>query len=489
MAVTPGARVPSIVTARVLNGVSDSVWVASTCSTSLVPMPNASAPNAPWVEVCESPQTTVMPGWVSPSCGPDDVHDALVAVAEGVQRHPELGAVAPQRVHLDPRHRVRDRQLDVHRRDVVVLGRQGQVRPAHRAAGQPQPVERLRTGDLVHEVQIDVEQVRLALGPAYDVGLPDLLGQRSRHGSLPVRRAILASRRLRRQYRYMDNSSGVGVLDKAAIVLGALEAGPASLASLVAATGLARPTAHRLATALEHHRLVARDLQGRFVLGPRLRELATAAGEDRLLEAANPVLARLRDITGESAQLYRRQGDSRVCVAGAERLTGLRDTVPVGATLTMKAGSAAQILLAWEEPDRLHRGLREAKFTATALSAVRRRGWAQSVGEREAGVASVSAPVRGPGGRVVAAVSVSGPIERLSRQPGRLHAQIVCAAAAKLSEVLQHQQGQQAAGQPRPAGPARPGGPARPAGCPVAAGGDQDRSPARLSRRPLWPRP
>jgi DNA-binding IclR family transcriptional regulator len=69
----------------------------------------------------------------------------------------------------------------------------------------------------------------------------------------------------------MDNSSGVGVLDKAAIVLGALEAGPASLAALVAATGLARPTAHRLATALEHHRLVARDLQGRFVLGPRLR--------------------------------------------------------------------------------------------------------------------------------------------------------------------------------------------------------------------------
>lgn len=235
----------------------------------------------------------------------------------------------------------------------------------------------------------------------------------------------------------MDNSSGVGVLDKAAVVLGALEAGPASLAALVQATGLARPTAHRLATALEHHRLVTRDLQGRFVLGPRLAELAAAAGEDRLLAAAGPVLARLRDITGESAQLYRRQGDSRVCVAAAERLTGLRDTVPVGTTLSMKAGSAAQILLAWEEPDRLHRGLRDARFTATTLSGVRRRSWAQSVAEREAGVASVSAPVRGPGGRVVAAVSVSGPIERLTRQPGRLHAQIVVAAGAKLSEALQ----------------------------------------------------
>ncbi|WP_048699002.1 helix-turn-helix domain-containing protein, partial [Nostocoides australiense] len=52
----------------------------------------------------------------------------------------------------------------------------------------------------------------------------------------------------------MDNSSGVGVLDKAAVVLGALESGPATLAQLVTATGLARPTAHRLAVALEHHR-------------------------------------------------------------------------------------------------------------------------------------------------------------------------------------------------------------------------------------------
>lgn len=171
----------------------------------------------------------------------------------------------------------------------------------------------------------------------------------------------------------MDNSSGVGVLDKAALVLSALESGPATLAGLVAATGLARPTAHRLAVALEHHRLVTRDMQGRFILGPRLSELSAAAGEDRLLATAGPVLTHLRDVTGESAQLYRRQGEMRICVAAAERLSGLRDTVPVGSTLPMKAGSAAQVLLAWEEPERLHRGLQGARFTATALSGVRRR--------------------------------------------------------------------------------------------------------------------
>ena len=103
----------------------------------------------------------------------------------------------------------------------------------------------------------------------------------------------------------MDNTSGVGVLDKAVSVLAAVESGPATLAQLVAATGLARPTTHRIAVALEHHRLLARDVQGRFILGPRVAELASAAGEDRLLAVSQPVLIQLRDVTGESAQLYR----------------------------------------------------------------------------------------------------------------------------------------------------------------------------------------
>ena len=231
-------------------------------------------------------------------------------------------------------------------------------------------------------------------------------------------------------------NSGVGVLDKAVAILTTLESGPHSLAELVAVTQISRPTAHRLAVALEFHRLVARDLNGRFILGPRSGELAAAAGEDRLIAAAAPALAALRDATGESAQLYRRQGDVRICVAVAERLSGLRDSVPVGAALTMQAGSAAQVFFAWEDSERIHRGLTNARFTALQLAAVRRRGWAQSVGEREAGVASVSAPVRGPNHKVIAAVSISGPIERLGRQPGRLHAAAVVATAARLSEHI-----------------------------------------------------
>lgn len=233
-----------------------------------------------------------------------------------------------------------------------------------------------------------------------------------------------------------SGGSGVGVLDKAIAILNALESGPHTLAELVAATKIARPTCHRLAVALEHHRFIARDLHGRFTIGAREGELAQSAGEDRLLVIAGPALTALRDATGESAQIYRRQGDLRLCVAVADRLSGLRDSVPVGSALTMTAGSAAQVLLAWEEPDRINKVLKNSRFDAATLTAVRRRGWAQSVGEREAGVASVSAPIRGPHNRVIAAVSLSGPIERLGRQPGRTHAAAVIATAARISEYL-----------------------------------------------------
>src|SRR5438105_3455878 len=92
----------------------------------------------------------------------------------------------------------------------------------------------------------------------------------------------LASQMSRRQYQDVVKHSGVGVLDKSAAVLQALAAGPAALADLVRRTGLSRATAYRLAAGLEVHRLVARDADGRFVLGPGLADLARAAGDPLL---------------------------------------------------------------------------------------------------------------------------------------------------------------------------------------------------------------
>ncbi|MFN2608856.1 MAG: IclR family transcriptional regulator [Acidimicrobiales bacterium] len=207
----------------------------------------------------------------------------------------------------------------------------------------------------------------------------------------------------------MDSVSGVGVLDKAFAVVGALEGGPLGLAGLVSATGLSRATAHRLAVALEAHAMVARTGDGRFTLGPRL----VRAG---LVDAARMGMERLRDETGESVQLYVRRGDERLCVASLESPHGLRTIVAVGAVLPLAAGSAGRVLRGDEE----------------ALA----RGWAQSVEEREPGVASVSAAVRDAAGAVVAAVSVSGPIGRTTRFPGRRYAAAVVAAARAIGHTL-----------------------------------------------------
>jgi DNA-binding IclR family transcriptional regulator len=197
----------------------------------------------------------------------------------------------------------------------------------------------------------------------------------------------------------MDSVSNVGVVDKTVAVLRALQAdGPAGLAELQAATGLPRATAHRLATALERHGLVRRDPDGRFCLGLGLVALGRAAADGfPLAELARPALAELRDETGESVQLFVREGDGRRCVVSLQSAHGLRWIVAEGALLPLERGSAGKVL----------------------EGVIGRDGWVESVEEREPGVASVSAAVRDGDGQVVAAVSVSGPLERLSRRPGR----------------------------------------------------------------------
>jgi DNA-binding IclR family transcriptional regulator len=205
----------------------------------------------------------------------------------------------------------------------------------------------------------------------------------------------------------MDSVSGVGVLDKAVAILDAIESGPLGLADLAATTGLARPTAHRLAQALECHDFVDRDHEGRFVLGGRLTRRS-------LEQVARPAMEELRDATGESAQLYVPRNGARLCLVSLESPHSLRTIVAVGAVLPMDQGSAGKVL----------RG-----------GAAGRQGWAQSVEEREKGVASVSAPVYRDGD-VVAAVSVSGPVERTTRSPGRRYAEDVVAAARRIEDAL-----------------------------------------------------
>jgi DNA-binding IclR family transcriptional regulator len=203
--------------------------------------------------------------------------------------------------------------------------------------------------------------------------------------------------------------SGVGVLDKAMFLLNVVEyRQPVTFVELTEAIDFPKTTTHRLVAALEAHGFLHRDETGALVTGSRF---ATAT----LAQFARPILVQLSDETGESTQLFVRRGLQRLVIVSIESREELRTTVSVGALLTIERGSAGKLL--------------------AGDQAALRRGWAESVGERVAGIASVSAPVL-DGGKVVAAVCLSGPIERVGSRPARRYARRVIAAAQEIHTAL-----------------------------------------------------
>lgn len=265
---------------------------------------------------------------------------------------------------------------------------------------------------------------------------------RVRHQSRVRDRARVAAGRASEaeELRRRPARTGVGVLDRCVAILGAVEAGARSFTDIVEATGLTRPTTHRLILGLEDHGFLVHVGGLGYALGPRLLSLSTTAMRELpLRELAHPSLERLARSTGESAQLYVRDGDRRICVDTAESESELRTIVDIGASLPLTQGSAGKVFLAWgTEKDEAflleagQRGDRLAQQVATA----RRRGWAESVAERAPGVASVSAPVFGPHGALLAAVSVSGPASRLGQLRTKRYAPAVVQAAREIERAL-----------------------------------------------------
>jgi DNA-binding IclR family transcriptional regulator len=232
-------------------------------------------------------------------------------------------------------------------------------------------------------------------------------------------------------------TSGIGVLDRCVAILTAVEDGARSFTDIVTATGLTRSTGHRLILGLEDHGFLLHVGGLGYALGPRLLALATAAARDLpLRELAHPALERLARSTGESAQLYVRDGDRRVCVDTVESERELRTIVDVGASLPLDKGSAGKVFLAWGTDRDRARLAEDGGRLPQQVATTRRRGWAESVAEREPGVASVSAPIFGPDGSLVAAVSVSGPASRLGQLRAKRYAPAVLEAAREVGRAL-----------------------------------------------------
>lgn len=224
-----------------------------------------------------------------------------------------------------------------------------------------------------------------------------------------------------------ETGSGIKVLDRSIALISAAASGEKTLSELSADTGLPRATTHRLATALEVHQILVRTGTGAWAIGPALARYASLA-PSKIIDAAAPIMADLVEVTNESVQLYELTGTSRTCVAAVEPPSGLTHTVPVGSQLPLDRGSAAKVFAA--------HNLVQAAFTDEELAAVRSSGVAESVAEREVGLASVSTPIYGTNGTVLAVLSISGPAERLKPSPADRWGKDLLAAARKLTQAI-----------------------------------------------------
>ncbi|MEJ2869306.1 IclR family transcriptional regulator [Actinomycetospora sp. OC33-EN08] len=222
--------------------------------------------------------------------------------------------------------------------------------------------------------------------------------------------------------------------------------GPSELARRL---GLGKSAVHRLLATLAAEGLVTRDPNGSYRLGMVMFELGEAVRAHLDLHgAAGPVLVELRAQTGESSQVGVLDGDEVVYVDRLESTHSLRLFHETGRRVPLHCTSSGKVLLA-AMPESRREAIVAAGFRALTphtlvapddvraeLDRVRRRGWAEAVDEREIGVASLAAPVHGPGGEVVAAISVGAPATRFHAIPREHLVRCVVEAGEAVSRRL-----------------------------------------------------
>lgn len=261
----------------------------------------------------------------------------------------------------------------------------------------------------------------------------------------------------------MTDRAPVRSVTRATDILFTLTTGSQTLRSIAEATGLSKATAHRLLASLSVSQLVMQDpVSGDYMLGPGCFGIVDAvlSGHSGVGVVARPVLERLRETTQETVTLHVRVGSQRICVEELPSPHSIRYTAGIGAAAPIHTGSAGKLLLALTEETQ--RAAILGKMTLEALTEntitdprvlereldlIRRRGYAESRGERVIGGAAVSAPVYGVEGRILAALSILGPDSRLTdRRRFELRPKLIDAAQeiSRLvaANVSQHANGQ-----------------------------------------------
>lgn len=220
---------------------------------------------------------------------------------------------------------------------------------------------------------------------------------------------------------------------------------------IMQATGFTRNRVMRLTGTLMHRGYLIVDAEtGLFSIGPKIYALGKVFERNRvILSLIRPVLRDLALKTGESASLYAREGYERVVLAREEGTHAIRHAISEGQRMDLHAGAAGKVILAHLPekvveiiltktglPRRTAATITEKKRLLRELKSVKSKGYAISIGEREADVCALAAPVLDNGYELVGALALSGPISRFTSKICKSYAELLLAAAMRLSRQI-----------------------------------------------------
>ncbi|MGD8192344.1 IclR family transcriptional regulator [Brevibacillus ginsengisoli] len=244
-----------------------------------------------------------------------------------------------------------------------------------------------------------------------------------------------------------EDKTTVRAVDRALdILLSFTEENELGLSEIAKRISLHKSTVHRLLGSLEAKGFIIRNPETeKFRLGYRILELsANLTQSDDISIVLLPEMERLRDLVGETISLYVRDGFERIRIQAVQSNQPIRRVAPVGARMPLTVGASSKLLVAYEDaetreqilahtewPDRVDR-----EMFVEQLEQIRCEGYATSVEERELGAAAVSAPIFNRKGKVLCALSISGPSNRLTTEKMREFSKPLLDAATKMSKML-----------------------------------------------------
>lgn len=244
-----------------------------------------------------------------------------------------------------------------------------------------------------------------------------------------------------------EDKTTVRAVDRALdILLCFTEETELGLSEIAKRISLHKSTVHRLLGSLEAKGFVIRNSETeKFRLGYRILELsANLTQSDDMSMVLLPEMERLRDLVGETISLYVRDGFERIRIQAVQSNQPIRRVAPVGARMPLTVGAASKLLVAYEDEKTRDQILANVEWTDRVdrdvfleqLEQIRKEGYATSVEERELGAAAVSAPIFNRKGKVLAALSISGPSNRLTPEEMQQIARPLVEAATKMGKML-----------------------------------------------------